>query len=154
MTKFLVGCLALTIGVAAFAQNSQGIAYGSGFMITGRGTTVRTDFWVASTPAGVYGKFWYEDRQRGGRSDNVEIRINRFHGFSCEDLGVAFYGEGYVNSTPRVIIVQALDGVWYPDLFWVGAFHPISMTLLYDRYAQFTQGGVSVLCDLPSGPDN
>ncbi|MEP0767608.1 MAG: hypothetical protein HRF45_13870 [Fimbriimonadia bacterium] len=154
MTKFLAGCLTLIIGVTAFADNSIGIAYGKGEVRTNRSTTVWLDFWVASTEAGIYGHFSYEDKQRGGPSDNVRVWINRFLEFQCEDSAALFFGEGYVNGTPRIIGVYVRDAYWFPDEFGVASFHPISGTLLYDRYGWFNRGGVSVLCELPNGPDN
>lgn len=156
MTRFLLGCMALVIGVAGFADNSQGIAFSEGRIRTSRGTVALTDFWVASTDAGIYGHFWFGEKQEEVRSSKivVEIRMNRFYGFSCEDFYAAFYGEGYVNGTPRIILVQAQDGYFYPDLFAVAAFHPISGNLLYDRWGVYTRGGVSVLCELPGGGDN
>ncbi|MEP0767609.1 MAG: hypothetical protein HRF45_13875 [Fimbriimonadia bacterium] len=151
MNKVLLGIAALTLAACAFAQNSVGIAYGEGRGRTIRDTQFVTKFWLASTEAGIYGTFRYAEAwERNPRAD-VEIFMNCFDAFLCEGMSVFFAGRGYVNGTPRVILVQAQDGVWYPDLFAIAAFHPISGTLLYDRWGVFTRGGVSVLCELPNG---
>lgn len=154
MNKLLIGLAALALAGAALAQNSIGIAYGEGRLRTTRDTDAITKFWVASTEAGIYGTFAYAEKWQRSPKPDVEIFMNRIEAFYCEGMSVAFAGQGYLNGTPRVILVQAQDGVWYPDLFAIAAFHPISGTLLYDRWGVFTRGGVSVLCDLPNGPDN
>ena len=151
MNKVLLGIAAVAIATCAFAQNSIGVAYGEGRVRTIRDTQVHTKFWLASTEAGIYGNFAYAEKwERCPRAD-VEIRMNCFDLFVCDGMFVAFGGRGYVNGTPRIILVQAQDGVWYPDLFAIAVFHPISGTLLYDRWGVFTRGGVSVLCELPDG---
>ena len=153
MTKFLLGCMALMVGLAAYAQqNSEGITYGSGRIeLYQTDRKADTKFWVASTDAGVYGQFLYEDKQKRGHSDDVRIFINRFLGFVCDSNVAFFFGEGYVNHTPRIILVQVQDGGWFPDLFAVAALHPISGNLIYERWGWFSRGGLSVLCELPNG---
>lgn len=151
MNRVLLVVAAFAIATCALAQNSVGIAYGEGRVRTTRDTQVQTKFWVASTEAGIYGTFAYGEKwDRCPRSD-VYIFMDCFGFFYCDGYLVAFGGNGYVNGTPRIILVEAQDGYWYPDMFYIAAIHPISGTLIYDRFGVFTRGGVSVLCDLPDG---
>jgi len=43
-------------------------------------------------------------------------------------------------------VAETGDGGARGDVFGVGAFHPVSMTLLYDRLCTFRTGGLTVLC--------
>ncbi|GMV37267.1 MAG: hypothetical protein AMXMBFR61_17750 [Fimbriimonadales bacterium] len=150
MFKLRAACAAIILSICAAAFGSDaGIVYGKGRLETHRKTDAAVDFWVASaSQSGVYGRFWFVEWHQGQNSNNyaVEISLNRFAGFGCNGNSAAFGGPGYLNGTPRYIVAEMLDGGAGPDLILVGAFHPVSMTLLYDRYCVFRTGGLTVLC--------
>ncbi len=126
-----------------------GIAYGKGRLDTHRSTDAAVDFWVASAnSSGVYGRFWFVEWHQGQNSNNyaVEIKLDRFEWFQCNGYLAAFGGLGTLNGTPRYVLAQMRDGGTSPDLLALGAFHPVSATLLYDRLCRFRTGGLSVLC--------
>ncbi len=149
MSKILAGLAALALCVSAIGQT--GIAYGQGVAKAPAGNDLQFSFWVASADGTTSGSLRFAAYASPDAPPVVRIDVPCVDELACDGSSAAFAGKGYLNGTPRVIFVAVYDGPRYQDYFALAAFHPISLSLVYDRAGVVYKGYLSVLCQPPTG---